>query len=87
MLSGLSGDQTPTHLHRTQHLSELSRQGREAENVKRLSERYIDREREREKKTKLSRNLSPLAGMLDAEIFASIADKVQKQTTLKQTVL
>lgn len=32
--------------HRTQHLSELSRQGREAENVKRLSERDMDRERE-----------------------------------------
>jgi len=39
MLSGPSGDQTPTHLHGMQDLSELSSQGREAENAKRLSER------------------------------------------------
>lgn len=65
MLSG-PRDQTPTHLHGTQDLAEVSSQEREAENVKRLSER--------EEKTKLSRNLSPLARMLDAEISASITE-------------
>ncbi len=49
--------------------------------------REIYGQRDGEEKTKLSRNLSPLAGMLDAEIFASIADKPQKQTTLKQSAL
>lgn len=52
-LSGPSGDQTPTHLHRTQHLFGPSSRWKEIENVKRLGER--DMGRERGEKTKLSR--------------------------------
>lgn len=47
MLLGPSGDQTPTHLHRAQNLSVLSKQGTERQKDMDREEREGDREGEK----------------------------------------